>query len=72
MSGVDWPAALAKYMPLTERVSTRSELADVLREMAAELGASHCFEDDGDFGCRSCRRGDRRRRLGPKLPVTAD
>ena len=47
MSGVDWETVLQRYLPLSERVSSRSELGDVMREMASELGVSHCYEDGG-------------------------
>lgn len=33
LSGVDWKAVYARYAPLVERVSSRSELSDLLWEM---------------------------------------
>lgn len=48
LHAVDWPAVLAKYRPLVERVSDRAELNDILSEMAAELSALHIFVRFGD------------------------
>ncbi|MBI3273153.1 MAG: PDZ domain-containing protein [Planctomycetes bacterium] len=49
MSGVDWAAVRARYLPLVERVSTRAEFSDLLWEMQGELGTSHCYELGGDY-----------------------
>ena len=49
MHGVDWPAVRKKYEPLIDRVSDRSELNDVLHEMAGELAALHIFVKGGDL-----------------------
>nr|WP_245771412.1 S41 family peptidase [Actinacidiphila guanduensis] len=43
MCGVDWPAILAQYRPLVERVATPDEFADLLREVLGELGTSHAY-----------------------------
>ena len=48
MSGVDWDAVYRRYAPLVERVSTRSELSDLIWEMQGELGTSHAYEMGGD------------------------
>ena len=48
MHGVDWPAIRARYAPLVERVTDRSELSDVLAQMVAELSALHIFVYGGD------------------------
>ena len=48
MHGVDWPAMHAKYLPLVERVSDRSELGDVISEMVGELSTLHIFVRFGD------------------------
>lgn len=48
MSGVDWPAMLARYEPLLPRVATRAELSDLIWELQGELGTSHAYESDGD------------------------
>jgi tricorn protease len=48
MSGVDWAAMLARYMPLLPRVATRSELSDLIWELQGELGTSHAYEMGGD------------------------
>ena len=49
MSGVDWDAVYAQYAPLVERVSSRSELSDLLWEMHGELGTSHAYEWGGEY-----------------------
>jgi tricorn protease len=48
MSGVDWQAAVRKYEPLLDKVSTRGELSDLIWEMQGELGTSHAYEMLGD------------------------
>jgi tricorn protease len=48
MSGIDWDAVYAQYAPLVNRVSSRSELSDLLWEMQGELGTSHAYEWGGD------------------------
>jgi tricorn protease len=48
LHGLDWPAARKKYLPLVERVSDRSELSDLISEMAGELSALHIFVRYGD------------------------
>ncbi|MFN0126495.1 MAG: S41 family peptidase [Verrucomicrobiales bacterium] len=48
LSGVDWNAMYARYAPLVERVSTRSELSDLIWELHGELGTSHAYETGGD------------------------
>jgi tricorn protease len=50
MSGVDWCRVLDRYLPLVDRVATRSELSDLIWEMQGELGTSHAYEHGGD--CR--------------------
>ena len=49
MSGVDWDAIYDQYAPLIERVSTRSELSDLLWELQGELGTSHAYEMGGEY-----------------------
>lgn len=49
MSGVDWDAIYAQYAPLVERVSSRSELSDLLWELQGELGTSHAYEGGGEY-----------------------
>ena len=49
MSGVDWDAIYAQYAPLVERVSSRSELSDLLWELHGELGTSHAYEWGGEY-----------------------
>ena len=48
MSGTDWRAVYARYVPLVERVATRGELSDLIWEMQGELGTSHAYEMGGD------------------------
>ena len=48
MSGVDWPRVRDRYLPLVEKVATRLEFSDLIWEMQAELGTSHCYEMGGD------------------------
>ncbi|HVN74900.1 MAG TPA: S41 family peptidase, partial [Thermoanaerobaculaceae bacterium] len=49
MNGVDWPAMLARYQPLVDRVADRAELADLLAQMVSELSALHMFVYGGDI-----------------------
>ncbi|HZD64819.1 MAG TPA: PDZ domain-containing protein [Acidimicrobiales bacterium] len=49
MSGVDWEAVLARYVPLVGQVATRAELSDLIWEMQGELGTSHAYELGGDY-----------------------
>lgn len=53
MHGVDWPAMLEKYRPLSQRVTSRGELNDLLGQMVSELSALHTFVGGGDR-----RKGD--------------
>jgi tricorn protease len=48
MHGVDWPAMLEKYRPLSLRVTSRSELDDLLGQMVSELSALHTFVYGGE------------------------
>ncbi|MGH3736836.1 MAG: S41 family peptidase [Micromonosporaceae bacterium] len=49
MSGVDWDAVYARYQPLVDKVSTRSEFSDLLWELHGELGTSHAYEVGGEY-----------------------
>ncbi len=49
MSGIDWDGIYAQYSPLVERVSSRSELSDLLWELQGELGTSHAYEMGGEY-----------------------
>src|SRR5262249_14798385 len=40
-SGVDWGRVLGRYLPLVDRITTRSEFSDLLWELQGELGTSH-------------------------------
>ena len=49
MHGVDWAAVRAKYEPLVDRVTDRFELAELMAQMVAELGALHSQVAPGDI-----------------------
>jgi tricorn protease len=49
MSRVEWTKALERYLPLVDRVATRSEFSDLVWELQGELGTSHCYELGGDY-----------------------
>lgn len=49
MSGVKWDKVHKQYLPLLEKIATRSELSDLIWEMQGELGTSHAYEIGGEF-----------------------
>ncbi len=49
MHGVDWPANLAKHLPLVDRVTDRAELNDLIAYMMSELSALHTSVRGGDL-----------------------
>ncbi|GAB3405716.1 S41 family peptidase [Flindersiella endophytica] len=49
MSGIDWDEVYKRYLPLVDRVATRSELSDLLWELQGELGTSHAYEYGGAY-----------------------
>jgi tricorn protease len=49
MSGVDWDAVYARYLPVVDLVGSRAELSDLLWELQGELGTSHAYERGGDY-----------------------
>ncbi len=49
LSKIDWVRVYNRYLPLVDRVSSRAELSDLIWEMQAELGTSHCYEFGGDY-----------------------
>jgi tricorn protease len=49
MSKVDWQAMYERYLPMLERVGTRSEFSDLIWELQGELGTSHAYESGGDY-----------------------
>ncbi|CAN5202393.1 S41 family peptidase [soil metagenome] len=49
MGGIDWEEVRDRYLPLIDRVATRSEFSDLLWEMQGELGTSHAYELGGDY-----------------------
>lgn len=48
LRGVDWNAVRERYVPLRNRIGHRSEVNDLLRQMAAELGILHSQVRGGD------------------------
>lgn len=48
MHGVDWDAMHAKYFPLVNRITTRSELSDLIGRFVGELSALHTSVRGGD------------------------
>jgi len=48
MHGVDWTAMYEKYLPLVDRVTTRSELSDLIGRFVGELSALHTSVRGGD------------------------
>jgi tricorn protease len=49
MAHIDWLGVHDRYLPLVERVSSRSEFSDLVWEMQGELSTSHCYELGGDY-----------------------
>jgi tricorn protease len=49
MSGVDWEEVYERYLPLVDRVGSRSEFSDLLWELQGELGTSHAYERGGAY-----------------------
>jgi len=49
MVGVDWPAMREKYAPLVARVTSRTELSDLVAQMVSELSTLHTFVRGGDM-----------------------
>jgi tricorn protease len=49
MAGVDWEHVYRRYLPLIDRLCTRSEVSDLMWEMQGELGTSHAYEMGGDY-----------------------
>jgi len=49
MHGVDWKAMYDKYLPLVDRVTTRTELSDLIGRFVGELSALHTSVRGGDI-----------------------
>lgn len=49
MASVNWKAVHAQYLPLVDRVGSRSEFSDLMWEMQGELGTSHAYEMGGEY-----------------------
>ncbi|MEY9950163.1 S41 family peptidase [Kitasatospora sp. GAS1066B] len=43
LGGLDWPALVAQYEPLLDRIASPDDFADLLRELLGELGTSHAY-----------------------------
>ena len=43
-AGIDWQGAYEKYRPLLDRISTRTELSDLIWQLNGELKTSHAYE----------------------------
>ena len=50
LGGVDWGAVRDQYATLLPRLSTRTDLLDLMAEMIGELSTSHTYVFGGDFG----------------------
>ncbi|MCC7370481.1 MAG: PDZ domain-containing protein [Chloroflexi bacterium] len=49
MAGIDWDSIYQRYLPLVDRITTRSELSDLMWEVQGELGTSHAYEMGGEY-----------------------
>jgi len=49
LSGIDWDEVHRRYLPLVDRITTRSEFSDLLWELHGELGTSHAYEYGGEY-----------------------
>jgi tricorn protease len=49
MHGVDWDGVWKQYGPLTDRISSRDDLEDMLGEMFGELNVGHAYHSGGDL-----------------------
>ena len=49
MHGVDWDAVWKQYGSLTDRISSRDDLEDLLGEMFGELNVGHAYHWGGDL-----------------------
>jgi tricorn protease len=49
MHGVNWKAMHDKYFPLTDRITTRNELSDLIGRLVGELAALHTSVRGGDL-----------------------
>jgi len=73
MSDVDWDAVLEQYRFLLDRVRTSAEFADLLWEVAGELGTSHAYVmPTGTFSAKSTVRGQPAAVLGADVVRAPD
>lgn len=47
--GLDWNSIIKKYEVLVPKITSREEFSDLIWEMIAETGTSHCYEMGGDY-----------------------
>ena len=47
--GQDWDAILAKYQPMADAISHRSDLDYILSEIAGEINSGHIYVQSGDM-----------------------
>ncbi|MGW4662416.1 S41 family peptidase [Streptosporangium sandarakinum] len=69
MADVEWDAVLEEYRPLVDRVATADDFADLLWEVAGELGTSHAYVIAAPWGHPA---SDRVGLLGADLSRDAD
>ncbi|MCB2211828.1 PDZ domain-containing protein [bacterium] len=48
MHDTDWAGVLERFSPWIDRITTRQDLQDLMREMSAELRVGHAFVGSGD------------------------
>ena len=73
MSEVDWDGVLDDYRFLLGRIRSSAEFADLLWEVAAELGTSHAYvSPSGTFTARNTLRGAPAALLGADVARSAD
>ena len=53
LHGVDWTSVHERYAPLLDKIGTRNEMSEILKELQGELGTSHSYERGGDYNSRS-------------------
>ncbi|MBT4762349.1 MAG: hypothetical protein HOO06_11675 [Bdellovibrionaceae bacterium] len=70
MNGVDWESVYFDYLPLLEKINTRSEFSDLAWEMQGELRTSHAYEYGGDY--YRFTNGNKVGKLGAKLKFIAE
>jgi tricorn protease len=49
MLGIEWEKVYQLYLPMLEKIGSRSEFSDLIWELHGELGTSHAYESGGDY-----------------------